>query len=356
MAITEIPPGPPAPDPSQSRDDGTEHLHEAPILLLQLQDDLARSRKREAFWISVVAHLLIILAFILSPKIFPTQHFLVVSPAEQMLRDKDATFLELPPDAQKVTQPPKSNIISDKNRIAMSRAPKLDRQALDRLRDVRPPGAPGPGGTPSPKPAPQQAPPQMAQAQPPAQPGGGSPAPPPQTHPQPQLQTPPQAARPNPFGMGGMSPGSMISDAARAAASRGGGGGQAGDFGLGQPGQGQVRGNMEVLSDTMGVDFGPYLSRVLHDVRQNWYNLIPEVARPPLMKKGKVSITFAIMKDGRVAGMQLSGPSGDVSLDRAAWGGITASDPFPPLPGEFKGQYLALRFHFYYNPDKNDLE
>jgi TonB family protein len=90
-------------------------------------------------------------------------------------------------------------------------------------------------------------------------------------------------------------------------------------------------------------------------VKQNWYTLIPEAARAPLMKKGKVSIEFAIPKDGKVAGLQLEGSSGDVSLDRAAWGGITASNPFPPLPAEFGGQYLALRFHFYYNPDGSDL-
>jgi TonB family protein len=105
----------------------------------------------------------------------------------------------------------------------------------------------------------------------------------------------------------------------------------------------------------MGVDFGPYLARVLHDVRQNWYNLIPEVARAPIMKQGRVAIEFAILKDGRVASMALAGTSGDVSLDRAAWGGITASNPFPPLPKEFGGSYLSLRFRFYYNPDRNDL-
>ena len=133
----------------------------------------------------------------------------------------------------------------------------------------------------------------------------------------------------------------------------GGGGGDVG--GLGGTGRGgNVQGNLEILSDTMGVDFGPYLQRVLHDVRMNWYNLIPEVARPPLMKKGRVSIQFVILKDGSVAGMKLDGPSGDVSLDRAAWGGITASNPFPPLPSEFGGQYLALIFHFYYNPDRHD--
>jgi TonB family protein len=110
-------------------------------------------------------------------------------------------------------------------------------------------------------------------------------------------------------------------------------------------------GPLEVLTDTMGVDFGPYLQRVIHDVRMNWYNLIPESARAPLMKKGKVVIEFAILKDGSAAGMQLISTSGDVRLDRGAWGGVTASNPFPPLPTEFGGKYIGLRFTFYYNPN-----
>ena len=110
-----------------------------------------------------------------------------------------------------------------------------------------------------------------------------------------------------------------------------------------------------MLSDTQGVDFGPYLSRVIQAVRMNWYNLIPEAARPPLLKRGKVSIEFAILPDGKVAGMRIVGPSGDVSLDRASWGGITASNPFAPLPSAFHGPYLALRFHFFYNPQKGDM-
>jgi len=105
----------------------------------------------------------------------------------------------------------------------------------------------------------------------------------------------------------------------------------------------------------MGVDFDPYLRRVVDTIRQNWLNLIPEEARAPLMKSGKVSIQFAIMKDGSVAGMSIVSPSGDVALDRAAWGGITGSNPFQRLPQEFPGQYLALRIHFFYNPQKSDL-
>jgi outer membrane biosynthesis protein TonB len=113
-------------------------------------------------------------------------------------------------------------------------------------------------------------------------------------------------------------------------------------------------GHLEVLSDPKGVDFGPYLSTILQTVRTNWYKLIPEEARPPVLKSGKVSIEFAILPDGRVAGMKLTTLSGDSGMDRAAWGGLTASVPFAALPTKFKGPYLALRFTFYYNP-KNTL-
>jgi hypothetical protein len=114
---------------------------------------------------------------------------------------------------------------------------------------------------------------------------------------------------------------------------------------------------LDVVSDTQGVDFGPYLSRVLDIVRGNWYILIPEKARAPEMKRGILAISFIIMPDGKVQAIELAtrSGSGDVSLDRAARGAITASNPFPPLPSEFHGPYLGLRFWFYYNPQKTDL-
>ncbi len=154
------------------------------------------------------------------------------------------------------------------------------------------------------------------------------------------------------------SPGGAVAEAARAVAAgrTGGSSGVGGFYGAGPGGSALKMGPAEVLSDTQGVDFGPYLSRVLDAVRQNWYTLIPEEARPPLLKKGKLSIEFVILPNGKVAGMTLRSPSGDVALDRAAWGGITASVPFAPLPNEFHGPYLALRFHFFYNPGKGDLE
>jgi TonB family protein len=118
------------------------------------------------------------------------------------------------------------------------------------------------------------------------------------------------------------------------------------------PPVGGGRGDIDVLSDTLGVDFGPYLQDVLKKVRNNWYNAVPEAAFPPLRKQGRVTIEFAILKNGSVTGMKLAGTSGDASLDRGAWAGIAASNPFPALPKEYSGERLSLRFRFCYNPSK----
>ncbi|MGH9545929.1 MAG: TonB family protein [Terriglobales bacterium] len=367
MSITEIPPRSPVPAAQPPTNPGSDlydasswesayrEMHDVPALLIQLQDDLSRSRQREAFWISVVVHLAIVILVVNSPKLEGLLHrrsVILVSP-DDLMRQKDLTYLELPPDEQKLTKRPDTNKISDKDRMATSKAPQLDRKELKKILDSARPGAPGAGAPPA-----QPAPPTSAQQNQAPQEQPSSPPPPPDQNQVARLQTPP-AARPAPtFGTGAMSAGSAIEQAARAAISnRGGYSGDGGDYGLGQGKQpGEAIGPMDVLSDTQGVDFGPYLARVLHDVRENWYRIIPESARAPLMKKGKVSIEFAILKDGQVAGLQIVGSSGDVALDRAAYGGITASKPFPPLPTEFGGQYLALRFHFYYNPDRSEIQ
>jgi TonB family protein len=104
------------------------------------------------------------------------------------------------------------------------------------------------------------------------------------------------------------------------------------------------------------VDFTPYLNNdVLHVVKQHWYELIPESAS---MKVGKVVLEFEIIKDGSVAGLKVVGSSGDVALDRPAYGGITGSNPFKPLSAEFTGPYLILRFSYYYNlnPDGSKID
>lgn len=168
---------------------------------------------------------------------------------------------------------------------------------------------------------------------------------------------PPSVTPQQAFGGGTASAGSLIEQAARAAANRGGYGGDSGDYGLGIGAKPTTTmGPLEILTDTKGVDLRPYLQKVIRKVQTTWYNVIPYQARAPIMKKGKVTIEFAILKSGEVAGMKLVSTSGDVALDRGAWSGIAESSPFPAFPSEFDGQYLAVRFAFYYNPAKGDVE
>ena len=339
----------PTPPPVEGHDDAhvDEHVDFEPVLLAQLQDDLTRSRLREALWISIVVHLIALITMYTSPRWMPKHSVVLMSQAD-LMRQKDLTYLEMPQDSQKAPKVSQSDVISDKNRTAMSRKPTIDSRTMQQLRESRVAPPSPPQQQQQPQQAAQQAPPQQ---QPPRQ------QPPENTNPNAlAMQQQPQPPKQNPFAIQG-SAGSAIQQAVRNA-NRGldAGGGVPG-FGQGVSGS-KVFGNAEVLSDTMGVDFEPYLRRVVNDVRMNWYSLIPDSALPPFLKKGKVMIEFVIEPNGNVAGMHVveGNSSGDVALDRAAWGGITKSNPFQPLPKEFKGPYLRLRFRFYYNPEKGELQ
>jgi len=317
---------------------------DVPHLLIQLQDDLSRARKREALWLSVILHLFVIILLWNSEKLMGLlPHRTVNLAISANDRSKDATFLELPPDAQKLTRRPDAKVISDKDRIATSKAPQINRADLKKILESSRPGRPG--ETAAQQPAQGQA----AQNQQPPAPSSGfaQPQPSDQTA---QLRLPPQN-RPQPDFNAHMTAGSAIEQAARGAAANRGynSGGQAGDWG--SPGRSGAKAldQAEILTDTMGVDFGPYLTRVVQIVKQNWYNIMPESVYPPIFKKGKLAIEFVILKDGTVSGMMLRTSSGDVPLDRAAWGSITASAPFQPLPKEFPGKLLGLRFYYFYN-------
>ncbi len=385
MPVTQIPSRDPAPSssvppPPEHRElSEAEHWETAyrgfnpddvPHLLIQLQDDLSRARKREAAWLSVILHLLVVILLWNSERLVALWPHRTI-PLEIRTdadRAKDATFLELPPDEQKITRRPDSKIVSDKDRIATSKAPQVNREDLKKILESargRPgPIAPQPGAGAPPQPqAAQNVPQQTPQNNPEPSAGFTQPQ---QTDQTARLQAPPQGgAKVQPNFNVPMTAGSAIEEAAKAAAANRGrypGGGEAGDYGLGQNRGGfKALAPAEILTDTMGVDFGPYLTRVVQVVKANWYNIMPPSVYPPIRKQGKLAIEFSILKNGTVSGMTLRTPSGDVALDRAAWGSVTASNPFPPLPREFVSQCgvpirdekcnLGLRFYYFYNLD-----
>ncbi|WP_026442803.1 energy transducer TonB family protein [Pseudacidobacterium ailaaui] len=365
MPITEVPTNPsgaPPEPPRTRRTQQYEHLerHELLQVMDELQDERARARLREVFWVSIIIHLVVFWFLAYGPK-YVFHQVKVVDPFTVLKeREKQLTYLDLPPDMQKPVKPRRSDVISDKDRVAQTKHPTLDRKTLEELEAMKRAGPPAPQPAQKPGETPQAPAPQQAQASPPPQPMPQArqtpPAQPLRQSEQAQLEAPapkPAPTQPN-FNTGGMTAGQAIQQAARNAIRSGqlGGGG---DMGANAPSAHPgVNGAVDILSDTMGVDFGPYIRRIIYDTERSWWPIIPESARPPISKQGKVGIRFKIMPDGSVKEMVLELPSGDVALDRAAWGGITGASPYPPLPKEFKGPFLELRFLFLYNIKPGD--
>lgn len=320
-------------------------------LILELEAEAACWRRRTMFLLSVVLHGVMILLLLFSPNLFRRGAAMMGIRLDPQPK-RESTFLWLPPDLLKRLREPPSdtNNLSDKDRRAQGRSPLINpfgkhmpySQGNTPLPEV-------PGG------APPQLPPPTA---PPPQASGGSPAPPPPPAENKEesrlrlMDVPPPGNDANPqLRLPLSSPGEAIRQSVEAAA------------------RGRARGTMEgpgdsmaqfrnldpnfsteaptILSDTRGVDFGPYLARVVFNVRRNWYSMIPVSAR--LGQKGRVVIVFEILKDGAVPELRLVGSSGSDPLDRAAAGAIQASNPFPPLPEEFTGEHLVLQFIFLYN-------
>lgn len=153
-------------------------------------------------------------------------------------------------------------------------------------------------------------------------------------------------------------PNSSVDEAVRNVVRGGSSGGLAvGDVGIGSggigemlnmpPSPGRQASALELLSDPQGVDFRPYLIQILQNVRRNWFAVMPESAK--LGRRGRVIIQFAIAKNGSVPKLVIVTHAGTDALDRAAVAGISASNPFPPLPAEFAGEQVRLQFTFGYN-------
>jgi TonB family protein len=116
------------------------------------------------------------------------------------------------------------------------------------------------------------------------------------------------------------------------------------------PSPGRQSESMELKSDPMGVDFRPYMRQILYAIKKNWLAVYPEAAR--LGMRGQTVIGFRIAKQGLVAKVIFSSESGNKALDEAAVAAISASNPLPPLPKDFKGNQIDLQLTFKYNMPK----
>jgi hypothetical protein len=301
------------------------------------KSDLARNIS------SVVFHILLILAIIVEPKVFPARP---KTQDELDLARRQMTIL-LPPGAFETARP-------TPRRERPAETMKVDPRII---RKVAPP-------EPTPAPAAPKEPERVVKELPSAPVPKPNVTPPDTTTPTPKtdapkqplkLETPEEQPKPNSLLLPKNSPGRAIQDSMRDAAKMNaprpiGGGGPIPTRGApGGGGRGSVGAGIEMLTPTEGVDFNDYLARVYQSVKRNWFAVMP--ASVELGDKGVVSLQFRIMKNGGVPDgepVKVFG-SGKEPLDRAAISSIRTSNPFEPLPPAFSGPYIELRFTYYYN-------
>jgi TonB family protein len=326
-----------------------------PRLQVDWQEDAVRTRGRESALAALVLHAALLLVVLVQPGLLSggAPAAVVALPEDR----KELTVLYLPSDAVPIPEPqtPRDLTSEESGRAVINPRLYLDRKELER---VLPPRQPVPLAEPA-----------LTLPEPPGGPTGGEEKERATTEPLGGDQDERRAARrreiarledlPSPgsrdssgLALPQRSPGRAIQESLRPVpgAPQGGAGTSGGPGGL----PGTIQPNLNtpfptILSDTRGVDFTPYLIRLLREVRHNWYAVIPESVR--WGEQGRVVIVFTILKDGSVPADQprIVASSERSHLDRPALAAIRASQPFPPLPAEFTGPHLALQFTFLYN-------
>jgi outer membrane biosynthesis protein TonB len=305
--------------------------HELLQVISDLEDERRMARLREGIAWAILFHILLLSAVTWIPK-YILKVPAVTDPFDAIKQRKDLAYLDLPPDALRQIQPKSAP-------KPLREKPQVDKKTLDELNKENPP---------TPAPAPPPPPEQQANVEPKPQPA-------PPIPPNPQSQSPVDAPRPSAvprqaFSMNSQNPEDQLRDAARNAMRSQGTQNYGAASGAMPMHPGAGTGGVQVLSDTQGVDFSSWLARWHYVTEQTWDPLIPDEVNPPILKAGEVAIRFKVLPNGRLmdGSVVLEGRSGDVALDRAAWGALVGSS-YPPLPKEFHGPYLELRAYFLYN-------
>ncbi|HEV2492389.1 MAG TPA: TonB family protein [Terriglobia bacterium] len=104
-----------------------------------------------------------------------------------------------------------------------------------------------------------------------------------------------------------------------------------GDFGIG------------FGQESFGDRYAWYVTALRNRISNNW--LISTVS-PNLMSAPRVYVTFDVLRDGTISGVQITQSSGIPEVDRSAVRAVVASSPVNPLPADYSGGRLTVKFYF----------
>ena len=278
---------------------------------------------REAVLLSLVAHLVLVIAILLAPK-----YFFSTTAAEpvQLVKNNDTIrFVEMRPLVDRSAPPKRPAEQSD-----------LDRRSTTL---ERPPDATNPqpftrgntsehavGGETSRAAGPETPAPPAPAPPPPASP----PAPQPDsTKVMPELTAPPQRAASGSLGQ-------ALRNLQRYLQS------DTTDNAHG----GNTEQSADIQFDSMGVDFGPWLERFKRQIERNW--IVPEAA---MSLKGRVAIQFYVLRSGTLLELHVAQPSTIESFNTSAMTALKLSNPTSALPAEYPADRVFFTVTFHYNED-----
>jgi len=96
-----------------------------------------------------------------------------------------------------------------------------------------------------------------------------------------------------------------------------------------------------VRLDNPAFDSPFYINLVLTKVNNNWLDPLPTT-------KAHLTVTvyFRILRSGKINDLKVENSSGSPVFDQAAVQAINLSEPFPPLPDDYKSDFLGVHFEF----------
>jgi TonB family protein len=292
--------------------------------------------RREGIAYAVVVHLLLIIAFILGPRLpmfQPSPEELEAQRQEQLRQieeqNRRMVFVQPRLDMKAKTPPPRAEL-SDidrkaqtvekapqpQNPLPYSRGNSAERTEADEAERAKTQEPPQPQPTP-----PQQAKPEQQVARNLPQSPNGTPR-------------PIESDRPN--------TGGVLRDAVKNLQRYV----QSETFN--NPQGGNQDPGSAIQFDTKGVEFGPWIRRFVAQVRRNWF--VPQAA---MTFRGSVILQFNIHKTGAITDLQVVRPSEIESFTRAALNAIQGSNPTEPLPPEYPDEKALFTVTFYYNEQPN---
>jgi periplasmic protein TonB len=92
-----------------------------------------------------------------------------------------------------------------------------------------------------------------------------------------------------------------------------------------------------------GSHFPWYVEAVQRRVSSNW---LQSTVDSSVSSAPRVVVIFQILRDGTIANIQVTRPSGNYSVDASAVRAIRASSPLDRLPAEYSGSNVSVEFWF----------